>query len=206
MTQCQVIMARPIDHQKRRRIAAQALAVLTRQGVQETTMSDVATATGIKRPTLYYYFPDLSALYDTVLEDIEDRVLNHVVTAMGQEKHPVDQLAALLRAVVEFYQSEKDVLLGLCQLWATRSHDTQALQTRQQRVLEPQRRFLVQLVTEAVQKGRMRSCDVEGLVDTLLTVADGLVFRQATLGFDTEDVVTFMQKQVLQPLKIDAKE
>ncbi len=199
-------MARPIDHQKRRRIAAQALAVLTRQGVQETTMSDVATATGIKRPTLYYYFPDLSALYDTVLEDIEDRVLNHVVTAMGQEKHPVDQLAALLRAVVEFYQSEKDVLLGLCQLWATRSHDTQALQTRQQRVLEPQRRFLVQLVTEAVQKGRMRSCDVEGLVDTLLTVADGLVFRQATLGFDTEDVVTFMQKQVLQPLKIDAKE
>jgi len=199
-------MARPIDHQKRRRIAAQALAVLTRQGVQETTMSDVATATGIKRPTLYYYFPDLSALYDTVLEDIEDRVLNHVVTAMGQQKHPVDQLSALLRAVVQFYQKEKDILLGLCQLWATRSHDTNALQTRQQRVLEPQRRFLVQLVTDAIQGGRMKPCDVEGLVDTLLTVADGLVFRQATLGFDTEDVVAFMQKQVLQPLKIEAKE
>jgi len=199
-------MARPIDHQKRRRIAAQALAVLARQGVQDTTMSDVASATGIKRPTLYYYFPDLTALYDTVVEDIEDRVLNHVVAAMGQETHPVDQLTALLRAVVAFYESEKDVLLGLCQLWASRTHDTHALQARQRRVLEPQRRFLIQLVTQAVADGRMQPCAVEGLVDTLLTVVDGLVFRQATLGFETDDVVSFMQEQVLQPLKIPTKE
>ncbi len=199
-------MARPIDHQKRRRIAAQALAVLARQGVQDTTMSDVASATGIKRPTLYYYFPDLTALYDTVVEDIEDRVLNHVVAAMGQETHPVDQLTALLRAVVAFYESEKDVLLGLCQLWASRTHDTHALQARQRRVLEPQRRFLIQLVTQAVADGRMQPCAVEGLVDTLLTVVDGLIFRQATLGFETDDVVSFMQEQVLQPLKIPTKE
>ena len=199
-------MARPIDHQKRRRIAAQALAVLARQGVQDTTMSDVASATGIKRPTLYYYFPDLTALYDTVVEDIEDRVLNHVVAAMGQETHPVDQLTALLRAVVAFYESEKDVLLGLCQLWASRTHDTHALQARQRRVLEPQRRFLIQLVTQAVADGRMQPCAVEGVVATLLTVVDGLVFRQAPLGFEPDDVGSFMQEQVLQPLKIPTKE
>ena len=125
---------------------------------------------------------------------------------MGQETHPVDQLTALLRAVVAFYESEKDVLLGLCQLWASRTHDTHALQARQRRVLEPQRRFLIQLVTQAVADGRMQPCAVEGLVDTLLTVVDGLVFRQATLGFETDDVVSFMQEQVLQPLKIPTKE
>jgi TetR/AcrR family transcriptional regulator len=194
-------MARPIDHQKRIEIARQAFDVVLRQGVQGTTMSDIAKALGMKRPTLYWYFPDVGSLFDAVAGDVEDRVLAHVVQAMAQKDHPIDQLIALLDAAVSFYESEPKVLHGLIQLWAVRSQSADSLVERQRRVLEPQRRFLVQLVQQGVESGRIRACSVEGLVDTILTVVDGTVFRRVTLDTDVDRVLPFIQEHVLLPLK-----
>ena len=194
-------MARPIDHQKRREIARQAFDVVLRQGVQGTTMSDIAKALGMKRPTLYWYFPDVGSLFDAVADDVEDRVLAHVVQAMAEKEHPIDQLVALLDAAVAFYEIEPNVLHGLIQLWAVRSQSPQALVERQRRVLDPQRRFLVRLVEQGVETGRIQPCAVEGLVDTVLTVVDGIVFRRVTLDTRLDTVLQFMRDQLLLPLK-----
>ncbi len=194
-------MARPINYKKRREIARKAFEVVLRQGVQGTTMSDIAKALSMKRPTLYWYFPDVGSLFDAVADDVEDRVLAHVVQAMAEKEHPIDQLVALLDAAVGFYETDPTVLHGLIQLWAVRSQSTQALVERQRRVLEPQRRFLVRLVEQGVETGRIRPCAVEGLVDTVLTMVDGIVFRRVTLDTHLDSVLQFMQERVLLPLK-----
>jgi hypothetical protein len=121
---------------------------------------------------------------------------------MAKRDHPIDQLMAVLDAAVDFYETKGEVLRGLIQLWAFRSHDAKALVERQQQVLAPQRAFLVQLVEQGVHNGMIRSCDVPGLVDTVLTLVDGVVFRRVTLDMGPDHILKFARENLLLPLRI----
>ncbi len=52
------------------RVCSAALACLKRQGIEKTTMSDIAKEAGIARPTLYKYFKNLEEVLSTAI-DIE---------------------------------------------------------------------------------------------------------------------------------------
>jgi AcrR family transcriptional regulator len=52
------------------RLCSAALACLKRQGIEKTTMSDIAKEAGIARPTLYKYFKNIEEVLSTAI-DIE---------------------------------------------------------------------------------------------------------------------------------------
>jgi AcrR family transcriptional regulator len=52
------------------RVCTAALACLKRQGIEKTTMSDIAKQAGIARPTLYKYFKNIEEVLSTAI-DIE---------------------------------------------------------------------------------------------------------------------------------------
>ena len=57
-------MPRRPDQARRAELAQAAFDVLRARGMQ-TSMRELADALGIKRPTLYFYFPDLGAVFET---------------------------------------------------------------------------------------------------------------------------------------------
>ena len=61
-------MARTPDLARRAELARAAFEVLRTRGVQ-TSMRELADALGVKRPTLYFYFPDLGAVFESVLDE-----------------------------------------------------------------------------------------------------------------------------------------
>ncbi len=63
-------MARTVDTQRRTELARQALEVMRARGIGRTTMSELAQALGVKRPTLYFYFRDLTGLLHAALADV----------------------------------------------------------------------------------------------------------------------------------------
>ena len=58
-------MPRRPDLARRAELATAAFEVLRARGMQ-TSMRELADALGVKRPTLYFYFPDLAAVFDSV--------------------------------------------------------------------------------------------------------------------------------------------
>ena len=60
-------MPRRPDLARRAELAASAFEVLRTRGMQ-TSMRELADALGVKRPTLYFYFPDVGAVFETVLD------------------------------------------------------------------------------------------------------------------------------------------
>src|SRR5215468_7998739 len=60
-------MPRRPDQERRTALAAAAFEVLRARGMQ-TSMRELAEALGLKRPTLYFYFPDLGAVFESVLD------------------------------------------------------------------------------------------------------------------------------------------
>jgi AcrR family transcriptional regulator len=188
-----------MDHQKRQAIAERAFEVLLENGIHKTTMSHLAKALGMKRPTLYWYFPSLDSLFDTVTATIEERLLQQVASAMAAQSHPIDQLIAVLTTVTAYYETKQNTLRGLVQLWAIRQHADQSLDQK----VQIQRMFLTEVVRHGISSGQVRPCDPEALVETVLTVVDGSVFRQVIAGTNPAVPIQFLIEHVLEPLRLN---
>lgn len=188
---------RPMDHKKRLEIAERAFEVLLENGIQKTTMSHLAKALGMKRPTLYWYFPSLDSLFDTVTAGVEERLLQQVASAMAAESHPIDQLIAVLKTVTAYYETQQHTLRGLVQLWAVRQQSNQSIHQK----VQIQHLFLTEVVRHGIAAGQVRPCNPDALVETVLTVVDGSVFRQVIAGTDPTISAQFIIEHVLEPLR-----
>src|ERR1051325_7980586 len=84
-------------------LARAAVEVLRTRGLQ-TSMRALASALGVKRPTLYFYFPDVGAVFAAIAESA-DRSLGEAVLAGTREPlHPIDRLRAVIDATLALHR------------------------------------------------------------------------------------------------------
>jgi AcrR family transcriptional regulator len=196
-------MARTVDLERRREIAARAFEVVKERGVARTTMSDVARALEMKRTALYHYFPNLSAICRVVLEQLLDRIRLFCIERMGQHRHPLDQLDALIVAGSDFHAGRREDIKAMVQLWAISDPaERDALSAMERDAQAPTRVFLIALVANGIERGSIKPCDPEGLVDLVLTLTEGLQLVQVTTTPNLEPVLAFFRQHVLAPLRV----
>ena len=198
-------MARRLDIARRAELAARAVTVLKQRGVQRCTMSDLAAALGIKRPTLYFYFRDLGAVFDTVFEDTQRRYLEHAARALDGVEHPIDQLIALARATAEFQAGQRDLVVLLFQLWAVGGSDPERVLARGRELFEPSRQLLIARVSAGIAAGQVTACEPHRLVDLVLATMDGAMVAQVTRRAAPGPIVEEMIARVLEPAALRAR-
>jgi AcrR family transcriptional regulator len=195
-------MARRLDIARRAELAAKAVSVLKARGVQRCTMSDLATALGIKRPTLYFYFRDLGAVFDVVFEDTQRRYLEHVARRLEGIDHPIDQLIGLARATAEFQTGQRDLVVLLFQLWAIGGSDPERVLARGRELFDPTRQLLIARVTAGVAAGQVTACEPQKLVDLVLATMDGAMVAQVTRRTAPGAIIEEMIARVLEPVAL----
>jgi len=196
-------MARKPDMAKRREIAARAFEAIRARGVHRTTMSDIAAALEMKRPTLYWYFKDLGEIFDAVVQDTDARLRAFVAGRLADVSHPIDYLDALMQASVDFYEGRRDQIIILFQLWAvSASEDPERILRRGREFIEPVREALVARVRQGVSDGLVAPCDPEKVVDLVLTVADGAQVQRVTRDAEMRPILDAFREYVLAPLRL----
>jgi len=88
----------------RERILAATLDVLGRAGPRRLSLSDVAAAAGVSRPTLYRWFPSKEALLEA-FGAYEQAQFDGGIAAVIADVAGTEQLEAVLRFIVDFQQS-----------------------------------------------------------------------------------------------------
>ncbi len=86
--------------QKRRRLAAAAARVLHEQGVERTTLADIAREADVPVGNVYYYFKTKDELVRAALSE-HGAHLDELTDALEQSADPLDRLKALIRAWVD---------------------------------------------------------------------------------------------------------
>ena len=109
-------MGRPVGLERRQEIALAAFEAIRVRGVYGVTMSELAALLGMKRPTLYFYFRDLTGLLHAAVEDVYRVHVGHLIGRIAAAGHPVVALAELARATVELQRGRRDLVLLLIQL------------------------------------------------------------------------------------------
>ncbi|MEV5832354.1 TetR/AcrR family transcriptional regulator [Nocardia sp. NPDC052112] len=85
---------------KRERLAAAAAQVFHEQGVEKTTIADIARVAEVPLGNVYYYFKTKDQLVEAAL-GAHARTLRELIAALEQYDEPQDRLKALVRGWVD---------------------------------------------------------------------------------------------------------
>jgi TetR/AcrR family transcriptional regulator, transcriptional repressor for nem operon len=85
---------------KRERLVAAACRVLHEQGVETTTLADIALAAGVPVGNVYYYFKTKDQLVETAITAYGDE-LQAMLWALDRRRTPQARLKGLIRALVD---------------------------------------------------------------------------------------------------------
>jgi AcrR family transcriptional regulator len=193
-------MPRRPDVARRSELALAAFEVLRTRGMQ-TTMRELAEALGVKRPTLYFYFPDFGAVFETVLDQTYRALAEQVVTRTRTLEHPLDRLRAVVDATIAFHRERPQLIGALFQLWAVGGRDFAQVLDRERRIVVGARDALVADLRAGVAKKQVLPCDPERIVDLVLAVVDGVLVHHV-LGIARPDgVVEELAERVIEPLR-----
>jgi len=196
--------ARKLDEGKRNEIAVAALDVLRRRGLANTSMSTIARELGMKRPTLYFYFPSLSDIFEHFLESVRNEEMVYVGTRLMTVTHPIDMVDTLIRAEHEFFAERgmTDFVVLVAQ-FAGAGDETERARFRQILVqqLGPVREGIVAALRQGIADGRVVPCDPEAVFDFIYVVVDGGMVHAALRDLDPVPMHDFIRTHLLEPLK-----
>jgi len=197
-------MARHVDQEKRAEILQAAFAFLRQQGSPRVTMTELARALGMKRSTLYWYFPDVASIFDAALDALfieQDRFVSERIAGLS---HPIDVLGAYLQAVHAFYAGRDDEIVFMFQFWAAGRPEAPdlALSRIRARYL-PRREQAIALLRAGVESGQVRPCDPEALIGLVGAMIDGLLIQRQVTGAALAPIHAIIQDMLLAPLKVE---
>lgn len=196
-------MPRRPDLARRADLARAAFEVLRTRGMQ-TSMRELADALGVKRPTLYFYFPDLGAVFESVLDQTYQALAETVMARAARYDHPLDRLRAVVDATLAFHRERPQLIGGLFQLWAIGGRDFSVVLDRERRVVVAARDALVADLRAGVARREVKPCDPERIVDLVLAVVDGVLVHHV-LGIARADVIDELATRVIEPLRAARK-
>jgi AcrR family transcriptional regulator len=197
-------MPRRPDLARRAELARAAFDIVRARGMQ-TSMRELADALGVKRPTLYFYFPDLGAVFETVLDPMYQSLAETVASQVREHAHPIDRVRAAIDAILGFHRERPQLIAGLLQLWALGGHDRSAVLERERRGMMVARDALIADLRGGIARKEVRRCDPERVVDLVLAFVAGSVV-QHVLGIARNDGSSEeLARRVLDPLRVQRK-
>jgi AcrR family transcriptional regulator len=194
-------MPRRPDLARRTELAHAAFEVLRARGMQ-TSMRELADALGVKRPTLYFYFPDLGAVFETVLEQTYRALAEKVIAQTKDVTHPIDRLRAIVDATIAFHKERPHLINGLVQLWAVGGRDFNTILDRERKIVLAARDALVADLRAGIVRKEVRPCDPERIVELVLAVVDGVLVHHVLGISRADDVIAEMTERILEPLRL----
>lgn len=196
------LCARPVSLEKRRELALAAFEVVRERGAHNVTMSDLASALGMKRPTLYWYFRDLGHVFDTVFEHVLERQREVVIANVAHVAHPIDQIVAYGDAMEAYFEREGPTLVSLIAFWGVAEGDqpNRVIETAM-KSFQPVRLLAVERLRQGIREGTVEPCDPEGVIDLVAIAIDGFLLHRIARGLRWADVRKILWDRVLSPLK-----
>lgn len=193
-------MPRRPDLARRSELAHAAFEVLRARGMQ-TSMRELADALGLKRPTLYFYFPDLGAVFESVLDQMYRALAEAVVARTQLVDHPLDRLRAVVDATLEFHRERPQLIGALFQLWAVGGRDFTTVLDRERRIVVAARDALVGDLRAGIARKEVLPCDPDRIVDLVLAVVDGVLVHHVLGIARADDVIGELAARVIEPLR-----
>jgi AcrR family transcriptional regulator len=194
------------EQQRRAQILAAAMACFARQGYHATSMDDVVRESGLSVGAIYSYFPSKEDLFLALSDDRAEQTLAYLNDLFRRPGPMADKSR---EAVDYFFRQLSDDLVPLARVnveFLSQAATSERLKERQLRRCASIRQFLCWLLTEAQQRGEVRSdVDVPAAAELMLALNEGILLlsvaglRQVDLETLKPAYVAFLDAGLASP-------
>ncbi|MDP3750010.1 MAG: TetR/AcrR family transcriptional regulator [Phenylobacterium sp.] len=172
----------PTDNQQQRRalILGQAAALFAELGYAASTMDELAERTDLNKGTLYYYYKSKSdLLYELALGANQQAVA--IAEASGAQESAVDQLSNFIEKMVSWVYANRNIAVIFIK---EQSFFIRVLDTEQfavvSRTHRSYMRLLYGMISEGVESGAFRRCDVVTIGRAVSTILFSIATWRST--------------------------
>lgn len=155
----------------RNKLIEVARMLFAKKGIDETTMNDIALASGKGRRTLYTYFKSKEDIYDAVVQDELELMAAKMADVAQQEMDPEDKLVALIYAHLA---AVKEVVQRNGNIRAEFFRDIWRVSLIRQRFDKNEKILLTTVLSEGMEKGQFEIDDLSLMVDIIRYSVRGL--------------------------------
>jgi len=93
--------------QVRERILDEALSLFSERGFEKTTVADIVGQCDIARGTFYNYFPDMNSLFDALINQLNQRIIDAIQHTRKQTENLYDYLYGTFKSYFDLIGSEQ---------------------------------------------------------------------------------------------------
>jgi TetR/AcrR family transcriptional regulator len=171
-------MPRTGGKERRSTIVEEAIRAFGREGYSGASIERIATAVGVRKQTLLYYFPNKEALLEACLAAAGERLASEISAALADEQTYWGRAEAVIHAV-----------FGLAEQWPEFPMFVReagrlgpAAFERFTGVLDPLRKRAVDFLQSGMDQGEIRKQDPAMLLFTLYTAVVGSLTEASVLN------------------------
>ncbi|KMJ57973.1 hypothetical protein AB685_14190 [Bacillus sp. LL01] len=162
------------------RIKQNALQLFAQKGYYGTSLNEVATMVGIKKPSLYAHFKNKDDLYVSILQELMDTFKERVTIDAGEiNQYSTKKLMyRFMKNMVDFW---KDETLGLLYKRTLLFPEEQFRSTIQEQFIQTEAHttdILRQILDKGQQNEEITSQQMEPLIDAFYVLIDGLFVQR----------------------------
>lgn len=172
-----------VEEFRRQTIQQAARKVMARRGTHGTSMQAIADEAGVAKGTLYLYFRDRDDLLDQAADGAFRDLLGRLQQVLAQRGTLPDQLRALVRTKIEFFDANQEFLRVYLASRYPDGHAGEALHRRRRRphyarYLE----ILTDFLSAATRRGEMRATDASRVALFLAEGVSAVLLRRLDEG------------------------
>lgn len=155
----------------RNKIIDVARVLFAKNGLENTTMNDIATASGKGRRTLYTYFKSKEEIYQAVIEDEMDRLSERMNEVAKNDMEPEDKLVELIYTHLHMI---KEAVQRNGNLRAEFFRNIMLVQSVRKNFDQNEQKLFTNIIAEGVRSGRFEVESIPLSVDILHYSVKGL--------------------------------
>ncbi len=173
--------------------------VFSERGYDGATFQAIAVRADLTRPAINHYFSSKRVLYREVVDQTNEVVVAAAIQRAERETTLMGRLTAFISAAMRA-NSENSAASAFLITNVLESQRHPELSTTENDAVRMSRKFLTQVVNDAIERGEVATdIDASALVETLLVVLCGVGFYAGYLrSYQEMEAVTEMLRQLLE--------
>lgn len=147
----------PLNDDRPGQLLAIARRLFARKGYNNTSLRDIAEEAKITKAALYYHYPNKDALYERVVIESIQALLDMVSTAVAKERTPTARVRAFMQSSAMFLETRRDQwIAGSNAFWQDSNGQRRSAAIEQRDAYE---KLLRRCIEEGVKSGEFRELD-----------------------------------------------
>ena len=187
----------------RQKLVDVARQLFAKNGIANTTMNDIAVASGKGRRTLYTYFSRKEDVYYAVIESELERLSDKLDEVAASKIRPQDKIIELIYTHLSMI---KETVVRNGNLRAEFFRNIWMVEKVRKAFDEEERRILTQVLNEGVEKGRFRIENVTLMADIIHYSVKGLevpyIYDRLGEGLSEDETYPIVKGIVLRVLNM----